>query len=160
MADMDNVDISPKAVEQAAEYLRGAMCPHEAAMLRALSAERGNENERAELWKAAAEAAEARVEALEAALRNLLCIDEDEGIVGDQTTLEVARTALTIARGEIVEEASRYAEQLAVAIAAKHYPDVPEFQPLSGDLIGLLTQIDNMTAGMSRSLKGGQHDAG
>lgn len=46
------------------------------------------------------------------------------------------------------DEATRYAENLAVALS-RHFPHVPQWKPLSGDLIGLLTQIDNMTAGLS-----------
>jgi len=44
----------------------------------------------------------------------------------------------------------RYAEQLAMSLARKHYPEVPQFKPLSGDMFGLLSQIDNMTTGMVR----------
>ena len=47
----------------------------------------------------------------------------------------------------------RYAEQLASSIAKRCYPDVPQFRPLSGDLFGLLMQIDNMTTGMVRGVK-------
>ena len=50
-------------------------------------------------------------------------------------------------------EAERYAEGLAVALAARHYPEVNVWRPLSGDLIGLLTQIDNMTTGLSRTAR-------
>jgi hypothetical protein len=49
------------------------------------------------------------------------------------------------------DEARRYAEQLAVALAAKHYPDVPQWNPLTGDLWGLISQIDNMTTGLTRA---------
>jgi hypothetical protein len=45
----------------------------------------------------------------------------------------------------------RYAEQLTVSLARKHYPEVPQFEPLSGDMFGLLSQIDNMTTGMMRA---------
>lgn len=55
--------------------------------------------------------------------------------------------------GELVRQATVYAENLAKALHAKHYAaDVPQWSPLSGDLIGLLTQIDNMTSGLSRAL--------
>src|SRR5687767_13654609 len=43
----------------------------------------------------------------------------------------------------------RYAHSLAVSLAARHYPDRPPFEPLP-DLLGLLTQIDNMTTGLER----------
>lgn len=50
--------------------------------------------------------------------------------------------------GEVV----RYAERLAVTLWKKHWKDdAPEWKPLIGDLIGILTQIDNMTAGLVRS---------
>lgn len=52
---------------------------------------------------------------------------------------------------EMNKEATRYAERLAVALHQKHYPEVVQWKPLSGDLLGLLTQIDNMTAGLARS---------
>ncbi|TCL70599.1 hypothetical protein [Rhizobium sp. BK251] len=47
-----------------------------------------------------------------------------------------------------LEEAMRYAENLAVAIHETHYSEVTQWRPLSGDLVGLLTQIDNMIAGL------------
>jgi hypothetical protein len=46
---------------------------------------------------------------------------------------------------------TRYAEQLATSLAAKHYPEVTQWRPLSGDLMGLLSQIDNMTTGLVRA---------
>lgn len=49
-----------------------------------------------------------------------------------------------------LDNATRYAERLAAILAAKHYPKVPQWQPLFGDLVGLLMQIDNMTSGMVR----------
>lgn len=45
------------------------------------------------------------------------------------------------------DEATRYAESLAVSLS-RHFPDCTEWKPLTGDLIGLLTQIDNMSAGL------------
>lgn len=46
-------------------------------------------------------------------------------------------------------DAAGYAERLAVALWEKHYRDeAPNWEPLRGDLIGLLTQIDNMTTGL------------
>lgn len=51
-----------------------------------------------------------------------------------------------------VLEAAGYAERLAVALWEKHYKQInPHWKPLSGDLIGILTQIDNMTVGLSRA---------
>jgi hypothetical protein len=40
-----------------------------------------------------------------------------------------------------------YATNLAVALHAKHYPEVAQWKPL-GTVLGLLTQIDNMTCGL------------
>ncbi|KQQ29416.1 hypothetical protein ASF53_19485 [Methylobacterium sp. Leaf123] len=49
-------------------------------------------------------------------------------------------------------EAERYAESLAVALWQKHWREnAPDWKPLTGDLIGILTQIDNMTCGLSRA---------
>jgi hypothetical protein len=48
-------------------------------------------------------------------------------------------------------EALKYATNLLQTIAEKHYPDrVPEWKPLP-ELIGVLTQIDNLTSGMTRA---------
>lgn len=46
-------------------------------------------------------------------------------------------------------DAEKYALGLAKALHTKHYADVTQWKPLEGDLIGLLTQIDNMTASLS-----------
>ncbi len=65
------------------------------------------------------------------------------------------------------------AQNLAVSLARKHYPEVPEFEVL-GDLAGVISQIDNMTTGMQRaqpcqalepeffaiSMPGKRHDTG
>ena len=53
----------------------------------------------------------------------------------------------------VTEEAAKanaYAEQLSVSLGAKHYPEVTQWKPLTGDLIGLLSQIDNMVTGLTR----------
>ena len=46
-----------------------------------------------------------------------------------------------------LEEATMYARMLAVNMHARNYPEVPQWRPLR-ELMGLLTQIDNMTAGL------------
>ena len=47
-------------------------------------------------------------------------------------------------------DAYGYASRLAVAIWEQHYKDVaPQWKPLD-DLMGVLTQIDNMTTGLTR----------
>lgn len=66
--------------------------------------------------------------------------------------LKEARAALEASRVAPVsqKEAATYAENLARALWEKHYKDaVPQWEPLSGDVVGLLTQIDNMTAGLA-----------
>jgi hypothetical protein len=48
-------------------------------------------------------------------------------------------------------DAHGYATRLLVAVMEKYYPDrSPDWQPLS-DLMGVLTQIDNLTTGLVRS---------
>lgn len=54
---------------------------------------------------------------------------------------------------ELLSEATRHAESIAIAIHGKHFPEIDQWKPHSGDLIGLLTQIDNMTASMKRARK-------
>ena len=57
-----------------------------------------------------------------------------------------------IAESEVYKQepdAYGYAKRLAVAIWEQHYKDVaPHWKPLD-DLMGVLTQIDNMTAGLT-----------
>lgn len=49
-----------------------------------------------------------------------------------------------------VLDAYGYASRLAVALWEQHYKDVaPQWKPLD-DLMGVLTQIDNMTSGLTR----------
>lgn len=45
--------------------------------------------------------------------------------------------------------AMSYATTLATALHAKHYMEVTQWKPLP-DLLGVLTQIDNMTASLTR----------
>lgn len=51
----------------------------------------------------------------------------------------------------VMAKAVAYAEQLATDLHAKHFPDVTQWRLLSGDLVGILTQIDNMTVGLATS---------
>ena len=46
-----------------------------------------------------------------------------------------------------MSEAYGYAVRLATAIRERHFPDVTQWRPLP-ELIGVLTQIDNMTSGL------------
>jgi hypothetical protein len=50
-----------------------------------------------------------------------------------------------------MDKALDAAERLAKALHAKHYSEVTQWRPLTGDLVGLITQIDNMTSGLSRA---------
>lgn len=74
----------------------------------------------------------------------------------DRATLLSLLTAAE-ARAEAAEarvgEATAYARDLAVAIVRKHYPENTVWEPLP-DLMGILTQIDNATTGLARTLKG------
>ncbi len=60
--------------------------------------------------------------------------------------------------------AQAYAERLARALWRKYYADdAPQWEPLTGDLMGLLSQIDNMTTGLTRAIgnaqaEGSDHD--
>lgn len=70
-----------------------------------------------------------------------------------QTTVDEAAAELSRLQKEI-ETATGYAERLSVALMEKHFPEATTWKPLSGDLIGILTQIDNLTTGLCR--KGGR----
>lgn len=74
---------------------------------------------------------------------------EEYSTVVEPTMNHVAADEIERLRRER-DEAMRYAENLAVALS-RHFPHVPQWKPLTGDLIGLLTQIDNMTTGLSPS---------
>lgn len=50
-------------------------------------------------------------------------------------------------RWERERKAKNYATTLAINLHAKHFPGVAQFVPLP-DTLGLLTQIDNMVAGL------------
>lgn len=53
----------------------------------------------------------------------------------------------------ILTDALGYATRLATTLWEKHYrADAPQWKPLP-DLLGVLTQIDNMTSGLSRAIE-------
>lgn len=53
--------------------------------------------------------------------------------------------------------AEAYAERLARALWRKHYADdAPQWEPLTGDLFGMLSQIDNMTTDLTRAIGNAQ----
>jgi hypothetical protein len=68
--------------------------------------------------------------------------------VSAQTCLEAAARieALHAER----EKLTRQLRDLAVALHAKHYAEVEQWRPLN-DPIGILSQIDNMTTGLTRT---------
>jgi hypothetical protein len=51
------------------------------------------------------------------------------------------------ATDEPASQEYEYARRLAVALHQRHYPEVVDWKPLD-DLIGILTQIDNMTSSL------------
>ena len=65
--------------------------------------------------------------------------------------IEELREALKAALAEQAQpvQALRWATQLAESLARKHYPEMPQFKPLP-DLVGVISQIDNMTCGLTR----------
>lgn len=93
-------------------------------------------------WRLFMDEGEAREEAAQ--------LDGDyEGLyrVGDRRSVITAPPAT-----DAVREACCYAERLATVLWSKHFKNsVPEWKPLSDDLFGLLTQIDNMTTALTTS---------
>ena len=73
-----------------------------------------------------------------------------------RSLLASARSALvaTPPAERVVEVAAQYAERLANVLWEKHYRNAaPNWKPLTGDLIGIITQIDNMTSGLALTTK-------
>lgn len=77
-----------------------------------------------------------------------------DGPVMDTKMLQIAN-AVRSSKEEVREDKCpiAYAESLARQLHERHYSEVTDWKPLSGDLLGLLTQIDNMTSDLSRSSK-------
>jgi len=75
-------------------------------------------------------------------------------IIGNARAGDIVRaiSALTAGKPEQVpSDEHRYAVRLLIALMEKHYPDRwPEWAPLP-DLMGILTQIDNLTTGLVRA---------
>lgn len=59
---------------------------------------------------------------------------------------------VTITADELAkyQHAHRWATELAVNLARKHYPEVTQWKPLP-DLLGVITQLDNMSTGLVRA---------
>ena len=49
-----------------------------------------------------------------------------------------------------LQDAFDYAKGLAIVLHKQHYPEIVHWR-VDDDLLGVLTQIDNMTAGLVRS---------
>lgn len=99
------------------------------------------------------------VERLNDDVRQLTKMVEHAKLAGPETGVRVKEPSLLLtdlseAASELdrmrreLEEARQYAENLAVVLHEKYHADNKQWKPLSGDLIGLLTQIDNMTVGL------------
>jgi len=58
--------------------------------------------------------------------------------------------ALVAAHEAEDNKALDYAVRLAASLSKKHFPEVPQWRPLD-NIIGVLTQIDNMTCALSRA---------
>ena len=85
-------------------------------------------------------------QALEILEKLVVGSDYEEAVEAEQA-MESFRAALA---QQAEPDAYGYASRLAVAIWEKHYKDTaPHWKPLD-DLVGVLTQIDNMAAGMAR----------
>lgn len=78
-----------------------------------------------------------------------LTIDEHRLLIRDAIRAYLA--TLPPPATEAAWTPEKYAEQLAVSIRQRCYPEVPQFEPMTGDIMGLLSQIDNMLAGMVRA---------
>jgi len=81
--------------------------------------------------------------------------DPDVSCLGDllatpQPQAAPAPEPTNVAGETPMEHAHRWATELAVSMAKKFYPEVPQFKPLS-DLVGVISQIDNMTCGLVRA---------
>lgn len=58
------------------------------------------------------------------------------------------------ARRTVSERETKYARDLAVSLHRQHYSEeAPQWEPFD-DLYGILTQIDNMTVGLRRTVSG------
>lgn len=75
----------------------------------------------------------------------------EHALAQDRKRMDEARASLAAYLSRQAEpDAYGYASRLAVAIWEKHYKDAaPQWKPLD-DLMGVLTQIDNMTSGLPR----------
>src|SRR5688500_7122938 len=81
-------------------------------------------------------------------------ISDIRGEIHDEFHVKLARSllaALSHVQAPAEEDALGYATRLVKIMAEKHYPDgSPDWKPLP-DVVGILTQIDNMVSGMVRA---------
>jgi hypothetical protein len=100
--------------------------------------------------------AHTRVDVIAEAATEIENLRRDKKIVESQAVdfaHELARDLAQPSPASPETEAAGYAERLAAALWEKHYKnDAPHWKPLSGDLIGIISQIDNMTTGLTRGL--------
>ena len=68
--------------------------------------------------------------------------------LADAIDAHLAQSAQAVDVGALI-----YAEHLARALWQKHYAkDAPQWEPMTGNLFGLLSQIDNMASGLTRAI--------
>ena len=82
------------------------------------------------------------------------CTSDPKGHWQDGGKVWVEDHDCSLPEGEQIggEDALAYATRLVTLMAEKHYHDVsPDWEPLP-DIVGVLTQIDNMVSGMVRAL--------
>jgi hypothetical protein len=100
-------------------------------------------------WQAATLAAQSEIDRLNTQRRELQTdrIDLLERLA--RADVDAQRMVLAERERCVLTEcrAMNYATTLAKTLHAKHYPQVTQWKPLP-DLLGVLTQIDNMTAGL------------
>ena len=76
-------------------------------------------------------------------------VDEALAIAGNVLPA-TDKQSLTVGERDKSVQALLYATELAKTMARKHYPDVPQFEVLP-DLLGVISQIDNMVCGLVRA---------
>ena len=82
------------------------------------------------------------------------CTKENVGEWADAIDAHLAQPAQAVD-----VRAVTYAERLARALWREYYADdAPQWEPLTGELMGLLSQIENMTTGLTRAIGNAQAD--
>jgi hypothetical protein len=78
-------------------------------------------------------------------------IGDDVREIYSHEALFKAAAARIEADGKLIAEIERSLTALAIALHAKHYPEVTQWRAATGDLMLLIDQIDNMTTGLARA---------